>query len=124
MPIRTTLAASADEPPKNGPSTALQSAVDPLEGLGLKLANLRAKRRLSRAELAEHINCTWEAVVSAEIGEQPRARAFWAKADSLLLARGQLLAAADRASDGSAANRRLSPRQQFEPTREQVKLAH
>jgi transcriptional regulator with XRE-family HTH domain len=93
------------------------------EALGLKLANCRSRRGMSRAELAERIECPVDAVLSAEIGEQSSTREFWALADAVLRANGRLLAAADRsvfATPNTAKQGR--PPKQPPPTQEQVGL--
>lgn len=121
---------SPTAPGRSDPKRPISGALDPLaavpaalEDLGLKLANRRARRGLTRTELADRINCTFDAVLNAENGYQPSPREFWALADSVLRANGRLLAAAARVSSRGAAANREAPSEQPQPANEALKLA-
>lgn len=77
--------------------------------LGRRLAEFRGKRGLSQREFAARIFYHRSSITKIESGQQPAPRKFWATADQMLGAGGELVAGFDDLAAAKAAAREPSP---------------
>jgi DNA-binding XRE family transcriptional regulator len=93
------------------PGRTGKTSVNPRVVLGRRLAALRQAVGYTQALFAQKISYTRSTIAGTETGKQRPSREFWAHADALLGAGGELVAAHDRvkAAENAARGQQIQP---------------